>query len=83
MVGATSGRRRFVTRSGYLGLGPDLTRAGDQVVIFLGGSTPSMLRGSAHSEAYELLGDCYLHGCMHGDFLDSARVDEWPTSVLE
>jgi hypothetical protein len=85
---ATAERRFFVTSKGYLGLGPENTRVGDEISLLLGGSTPFLLRRSAplnyqyrselHYSRYEgtymLLGDCYVHGCMDGELLDKADI---------
>ncbi|KAH8894311.1 hypothetical protein GQ53DRAFT_839926 [Thozetella sp. PMI_491] len=65
-------RRLFFTKGGYLGAGPLSTRPGDAVYVLAGGSTPFVLRretSSKDSEAFELVGDCYLHGIMHGEAL--------------
>ncbi len=37
-------RRLFLTTNGYLGLGPDILRAGDVVCVLGGGDTPFLLR---------------------------------------
>jgi len=83
---ATSGRRMFITSQGYIGLGPEHTRCGDQVAVLLGGSTPFMLREAGSTAAGEaqwsLLGDCYVHGCMDGELVEGQRVEDWPMLVL-
>jgi hypothetical protein len=86
IVRATSGRRMFITSRGYVGLGPELTREGDQVAILLGGTTPFMIRRGPEDvdfeQQYRLLGDCYVHGCMDGEFVKDKETDEWATIVL-
>jgi hypothetical protein len=85
---ATSGRCLFLTSKGYIGLGPALTQAGDEVAILLGGTTPFMVRPGPASLAtddravYEILGDCYLHGCMDGELVKDQETDDWSMIVL-
>jgi hypothetical protein len=57
--------------SGLLGVVPDTTRAGDLVVVFFGGRVPFILR--QHGGHYVLLGECYIHGMMDGEAIDSWR----------
>lgn len=71
------GRRFFVTKSGYMGLGPKDLRAGDEVVVLHGGDTPFLVRevgldeeGRVNLEergTHRLVGDCYVHGLMDGE----------------
>jgi hypothetical protein len=83
---ATSGRRMFITSRGYIGLGPVHTQIGDEVAILLGGSTPFMLREAVSAKAGEthwnLLGDCYVHGCMDGELVEGEQTDDWPMLEL-
>ncbi|KAH7085019.1 heterokaryon incompatibility protein-domain-containing protein [Paraphoma chrysanthemicola] len=83
---ATSGRRMFTTRKGYIGLGPELTKQGDEVAILLGGSTPFVLEKSGikvlHEDVYYLLGDCYVHGCMDGKLVENEDTETWPFLIL-
>lgn len=62
---ASYGRRFFVTREGYFGLGPFQIRKGDRVVVLCGGKTPYVLRRcrvKGASIEWKILGECYLHG---------------------
>lgn len=92
---ATSGRCMFITSKGYIGLGPEHTRQGDEVALLLGGTTPFMLRNSTAADGdltlpepisseqqYQLLGDCYVHGCMDGELVKNEQTDDWPMLVL-
>jgi hypothetical protein len=85
---ATSGRCMFLTSKGYIGLGPALTKVGDEVAILLGGTTPFMVRPGPASLAtddgavYEILGDCYLNGCMDGELVKDQETDNWAMIVL-
>jgi hypothetical protein len=72
------GRRVCVTRKKYIGLVPQETQEGDAVAIFMGASTPHILRaskdvgshsGSAGAIAYQLVGETYIHGGMDGELM--------------
>ena len=43
---ATAKRRFFVTKKGYMGLGPQETQHGDRVFVLFGGSVPFVLRNA-------------------------------------
>lgn len=62
---ATTNRRFFITREGYMGLGPRNIEPGDVVCILLGAQVPFVLR--AVDDGYMLLGECYCHGIMNGE----------------
>jgi len=77
-------RRMFLTRKGYLGMGTNATRIGDKVHILLGSRVPFVLRPvlSSHAsleyldpvpKAYELVGECYLHGIMDGEWFSGGE----------
>jgi hypothetical protein len=79
-------RRWFRTTQGYLGLGPFWMKPGDQVVIFDGGTTPFILRKVVSEDGepdgtWQLVGDCFLLGWMHGDYFGYTVVDEMPPST--
>lgn len=51
---------------------------GEQVALLLGGTTPFVLEShhpfadpltGAEKTVYDLLGDCYMHGCMDGELV--------------
>ena len=87
---ASTGRRLFVTRRGYIGLCPSSGRVGDVVAVLLGGSTPFILSArskreraleEANSElqvqnTFVLIGDCYVHGLMDGEALRGEETDD-------
>lgn len=86
IIRATSGRCMFLTEKGYVGLGPESMKPGDQVAILLGGTTPFVLRNTPGSverrEEYEMIGDCYVHGVMDGELAKDVDTDSWPKLVL-
>ncbi|KAI0533749.1 heterokaryon incompatibility protein-domain-containing protein [Xylaria digitata] len=67
-------RRVFRTRQGYLGLGPDTMKPGDQIVALYGGHMAFVLRQVSLID-WVLIGDCYLHywDLMSGHLVDLVR----------
>ncbi|KAF2253886.1 hypothetical protein BU26DRAFT_231225 [Trematosphaeria pertusa] len=66
------GRRCFITRDGYLGLGPEEMQAGDVVGVLKGVSVPVVLRPSVRSSEeghFTYVGEAYCHGIMDGELL--------------
>jgi hypothetical protein len=72
----------FRAANGSLGLGPKQVRPGDVVCILLGCSVPVVLRKheldkeqdtrrEQKADLYRLLGECYVHGIMDGEFMKS------------
>lgn len=74
---ATMHRRLFMTRQGFLGLGPSEINNGDRVYIFAGSHVPFIVRqaqdriisGGKPEKCFELIGDCYVHGIMDGELM--------------
>ncbi|OAA55271.1 heterokaryon incompatibility protein [Niveomyces insectorum RCEF 264] len=74
-----SGRCFFVASNGSVGLCPNRTREGDVVAVLSGGQVPFLLRPAstprsgddvvATKPVYELVGECFLRGIMHGEFV--------------
>ena len=90
MTRASTGRRLFVTRRGYIGLCPSSGKVGDVVAVLLGGSTPFIFSAMSKGErrlgegdseiqgqnAFVLIGDCYVHGSMDGEALRGEGTDD-------
>ena len=57
----------FTTDSGGIGRGPMTMREGDRVCAFYRAGSLFILRSGEHDDAYELVGDAYLHGFMDLD----------------
>lgn len=66
---ANDARTLFRTRKGYLGIGAQSLRPSDEVWVLAGASVPFILR-RGEDEFYELVGEVYLHGVMHGEALE-------------
>jgi hypothetical protein len=77
MLDTCRNRRIFVTKTGYIGVGPKLTLAGDRAVVLYGGRTPFIFR--PHRDKYRLVGECYVQGVMQGEAMrrhkDSGNAD--------
>lgn len=58
--------------SGRLGCVPRKAQFGDLFVVFLGASVPHLLRPLAHAQ-YELIGECYLQGCMNDEVMEAGN----------
>ncbi|KAJ4304634.1 hypothetical protein N0V90_000160 [Kalmusia sp. IMI 367209] len=63
----------FVTKDGYIGVGPPHTKPKDQIWVFEGGRLPFIMReqdkppDSYEDETLSLVGDAYVHGIMSGE----------------
>lgn len=64
-------RRSAVTYKKYKGLIPPTVKIGDLAVILDGGRVPFVLRRSGKN--FRLIGDCYIHGIMHGEAAPSVQ----------
>jgi hypothetical protein len=64
--------RFCITERGYLGLVPHGALPGDSIVLIDGGAVPFLVRGCGNAERpylTTLVGECYIHGIMHGEAL--------------
>ncbi|KAI0193018.1 heterokaryon incompatibility protein-domain-containing protein [Xylaria flabelliformis] len=59
-------RSLFRTSVGQLGRGDKTTKAGDEAWVLSGGNVPFTLRRVSEGR-YKLIGECYIHGVMHGE----------------
>ena len=62
------GRRFCVTSEGHVGWVPQNAQVGDIVCYFLGGKVLYLLRPDTQ-DRFVFIGECYLHGLMHGEAL--------------
>jgi hypothetical protein len=69
------GKLPFLTTTGYVGLGPATTRAGDKVYIVFGSAVPYVFRPT-EDRHHLLLGPAYVYGIMDGEFLEGEIVVE-------
>ncbi|MCJ1256837.1 hypothetical protein MMC24_004662 [Lignoscripta atroalba] len=73
-VEAIENRRFYVTREGFMGLGPSEAQEGDVVCVLQGAHVPFVLRKV--EDHHVLVEECYLHGFMNGE-VDITVGDEW------
>lgn len=71
----TMDRKYFVSKEGYLGLGPGATTPEDLIVILFGLDMPFILRPAGDGR-YRIIGESYLHGIMDGEFMNRRPVAE-------
>lgn len=69
----------FTTPDGYMGIGSRTMQVGDDVCLFFGGEVLFLLRPVG--EVYLLIGECYVHGLMHGEAVEmlksGALKEQW------
>ena len=60
-------RRICVSSSGQVGMVPPYARVGDELVVFPGMQTPSVIRTMQRQilRKYQIVGECYIHGLMN------------------
>ena len=69
-------RRLYVTKQGFLGLGPAAMRAGDSVCLLLGAGAPMVLR--ERGGYWVLVGETYVHGGDGASMPPGSREEERP-----
>ncbi|KAH8730513.1 heterokaryon incompatibility protein-domain-containing protein [Phaeosphaeriaceae sp. PMI808] len=63
-------RRLMVTNEGLVGVSPCRARPGDVTAILFGCSIPLILRRRGEREAWQVIGEAYVHGFMNGELAD-------------
>jgi len=72
----------FITKRGYLGIGPPTTSPGDQIWVFYNGNVPFVMRKRNTEEVengyheLRLVGDAYVHGIMDGQAISDEHVTQ-------
>ncbi|KAF4424738.1 hypothetical protein F53441_14220 [Fusarium austroafricanum] len=70
----------FATTSGLFGLCPWRSKEGDVIVLLDGGNVPYLLRPVGEGR-YELVGECFVQGIMHGEVLEALeKLDKGSSS---
>ena len=66
--------RPFMTKSGYIGLGPMTLQPDDVVSVFHGARIPYILRSRGHGKnGYTFVGEAFVYGLMDGEVLNLGR----------
>ncbi|KAL9087043.1 MAG: hypothetical protein Q9165_006871 [Trypethelium subeluteriae] len=60
------GRRLAFTQGGFMGIVPAASKTSDTICVLWGGQTLYVIRAVADNQ-YRFLGECYMHGLMHGE----------------
>lgn len=66
-------RDLFRTNNGLLGLCPRTSQPDDSIWLIKGARVPYVLRPHLGRESYTFIGECYVHGAMHGEFMTDKR----------
>jgi len=66
-------KRPYITKLGYVGLGPVFARPGDKVVVFTGAAIPFVIRPV--KGGYCLLGESYCDGIMDGEIVGQRKEE--------
>ena len=74
LVGMIENQAFFITKSGYIGIGPLRTQPGDQVWVFQGGNVPFVMRNIEEDKRdcpqLTLVGDAYVQSIMDGEIME-------------
>ncbi|KAM5345486.1 hypothetical protein ACJ41O_011348 [Fusarium nematophilum] len=70
-----TGKKPYLTRTGYVGMCPEQTVEGDVVVILRGARIPYILRPSnvTKSDEFSFVGEAYCDGVMDGEILERSE----------
>lgn len=79
---ACRNRRFFITKSGYLGIGPKTMRTGNKLVLLYGGKWPFLLFPTK-GEYFYFVGPCYVQDIMHGEALEERETDTNMSRMFE
>jgi hypothetical protein len=77
---AITGRRFFISRDAYIGLGPDAAEEGDSVCIISGAEVLHVVR-HVEGHKYLFIGECYAHGLMDGQAIE--LVEEGKLKMMD
>jgi hypothetical protein len=66
-------RRLMVTKQGYVGVAPCRARLGDVVAILFGCSIPLVLRREPTHDAWQVVGESFVHGRMNGEITNDVK----------
>ena len=67
----------YMTREGFIGLGPLSTKPSDQVWILQAAKVPFTLRPMDKYGRFNLVGETYVHGFMNGEFAGAGTPQGW------
>lgn len=71
---AMRNRRMCISEGGLLGIVPSYALAGDRICIIPKYPVPFVLRPAGGPDTYRIIGECYIHGIMHGEARDRVTI---------
>ncbi|KAI1749586.1 HET-domain-containing protein [Xylaria castorea] len=74
LIAMTRHRRFFITKNGYMGLGPRDTNVGDSIMILQGHQAPILARAT-EGKHWKVIGDSYMHGIMEGSVFKQEKCE--------
>jgi len=74
-------RKFAMTTDGSIGWVPLQARDGDNVCVFQGSDLPYIVRHVPDGEALTVIGNCYVHGLMHGELAANHRRPWWEIAL--
>jgi hypothetical protein len=76
----------IITEYGLAGLAPAIVQPGDYIVAFAGAGTPLVLRSGGKVDKgrtrYYIIGDCFVHAVMYGEFYEALKAGPWNCITL-
>lgn len=63
------------TLRGYIGMVLVSAQPGDRIGLFKGGKVPLILRQVANGSPWQLVGEGYIHGIMHGEAFEEVKCE--------
>jgi len=76
VAAASVNRTFFISKTGYMGVGPKAVEDGDSICVVLGCEVPLLLR--KNGDQYLLVGECFVWGLMDGEAMRMKRKgDDW------
>lgn len=73
----------YMTKRGYIGLGPSIAQEGDLCAVMWGACVPFLIRPvPGHPNEYFLIGETYTHGIMTGEAVQMVKRGELDERVI-
>jgi hypothetical protein len=73
-------RSFFISRTGYMGIGPLAVKEGDMICILLGCNIPLLIR--KEDDYHVLVGECFVWGLMDGEAMEGRTDDDYKLFCL-